>query len=132
MKKTRLFLLAVSMLAAAGCSGAGAAATRDMRIQEKKTKPTFMFWCFRKEIVAVDYHIPAMKKPAAAAYIQSRLKGLPGHQGSTYDLDQKILTVNFQSSTIRKMNVEEAIALAGFAVNHRPAHPKAKIPPGVN
>ena len=29
------------------------------------------------------------------------------------------------------MNIEEAIALSGFAVNGRPANPKAKIPEGI-
>ena len=55
-----------------------------------------------------------------------------GH-GSTlsFDLEDRTLTVDYQSSTIRTMNIEEAIAIAGFTVNGRPANPNAKLPEGL-
>jgi copper chaperone CopZ len=98
---------------------------------EEKAKPTFMFWCFRKEIVSDEYKVPDMKTPAAAAYLQNKLTALPGYMGSTYDLASGTLTVRYSSSVIRKMNIEEAIAVAGFDVNGRPAHPNVKLPEGV-
>ena len=114
--------LALLVLLLGGCS-------RDE--VEKKAKPTFMFWCFRKEIVSDDYRVPDMNKPAAADYLQNKLKVLPGYVGSSYDLSSGTLTVSYRSSVIRYMNVEEAIALAGFAVNDRPANPNVQLPGGV-
>lgn len=125
MKKTAFIVLAIACLPLLGCGD------KETREREKETKPTFMFWNFRKEIVSADYHVPDMKTDAAVKYLQSRLKTLPGYEGSTADLEKQIMTVSYQSSTARKMNIEEAIALAGFAVNYRPANPKAKIPEGV-
>jgi hypothetical protein len=115
-------LLAVSLLLLGGCSGSDS---------EGNSKPTFMFWCFRKEIVSDKYHIPDMKTPAAAAYIENRLKALPGYVDSSHDLSGNLLTVRYKSSVIRKMNIEETIALAGFNVNYRPANPDARLPEGV-
>ena len=114
--------LAVLILLAGGCS-------RDAA--EKKAKPTFMFWCFRKEIVSDAYRVPDMKTAAAAEYLQKRLQALPGYVDSTYDLSGGTLTVRYKSSVIRMMNIEEAIAQAGFAVNDRPAHPNVQLPAGV-
>jgi len=125
MKQIIYCIIAAASLLLSGCGDAAAKA------REKKTKPTFMFWCFRKEIVSADYHVPQMTTPQSAAYIQSHLKAVPGYESSTYDLATTTLTVSYQSSTVRKMNFEEAIALSGFAVNGRPANPKAKIPAGV-
>ena len=125
MKKTVCLVLATSSLLLTGCGDQEAMA------KEREANPTFMFWCFRKEIVSTDYHVPDMKTPQAAAYIQNRCKGVPGYESSSYDLDAQTLTVSYRSSTVRKMNFEEAIALAGFSVNGRPANPTAKIPQGV-
>ncbi|VGO14247.1 hypothetical protein PDESU_02806 [Pontiella desulfatans] len=125
MKKTLLFALAVLALAATGCGD------REARAKEKKANTTFMFWCFRKEIVSDNYHVPDMRTAAAAQYLQNKMKAVPGYDDSSYDLEKNILTVSYKSSTVRKMNFEEAIAEAGFPVNLRPADPKAKIPEGV-
>ena len=116
MRKILLLAVAASSLLTGGCADK----------EEKEAKPTFMFWCFRKEIVSTEYHVPDMKTPAAAAYLQDRLKTLPGYVDSTYKLGDRILSVRYRSSEIRKMNIEEAIALAGFPVNNRPADPEAK------
>ena len=51
--------------------------------------------------------------------------GLPLLTGKLADVSDEYL-----SSTIRKMNFEEAIALSGFNVNNRPANPQAKVPSG--
>ncbi len=123
MKKYFLPTLTIMGLILTGCSGS---AGRSARNQEKNANPTFMFWCFRKEIQTADYHIPEMTTSAAAVRIQSRLKNLPGYVDSTCDLENNILTVRYQSSTLRSMNIEEAIALTGFSVNNRPAGAKAK------
>ena len=131
MKSTVLALVVLSVLASTGCSGEDTATPLHLRKMEEKSKPTFMFWCFRKEIVSVDYHVPDMKTVQVAAYLQNKLKSLSGYVESSYDLENQTLAVSYKSSTIRKMNVEETIALAGFAVNNRPANPKAKIPEGV-
>lgn len=125
MKKPLLFVLATLSLLAAGCGD------REAKAKEKKANPTFMFWCFRKEIVSDTYHVPDMATQAAASYLQNRMKAVPGYEDSSYDLESRMLTVSYKSSTVRKMNFEEAIALAGFPVNGRPANPKAKIPEGV-
>ena len=87
--------------------------------------------CFRQEVQEAEYHIPAMATAETATYLQNKIKGIPGIEGSKYDLETHVLTVSYQSSTIRTMNIEETIALAGFAVNNRPANPKAKIPEGL-
>ena len=121
MSKILLLAVAASFLLLGGCADK----------VEKNAKPTFMFWCFRKEIVSDEYHVPDMTTPAAAAYLQSGLKTLPGYVDSSYDLDSRTITVRYKSSTIRKMNFEDAIALGGFSVNGRPANPKAKIPEGL-
>jgi hypothetical protein len=119
MNKTVLTILATLAMLSAGCSDGGA------RAQEKKANPTFMFWCFRKEIVSASYHVPEMTTPAAATYLQNIVRSVPGYDSSSADLDNRTLAVRYQSSTIRKMNFEEAIALAGFSVNGRPANPAA-------
>ncbi len=121
MKKSLLLALAVSSIFIGGCGDKA----------EKDANPTFMFLCFRKEIVSDEYPVPEMATPAAAAYLQNGLKNLPGYVDSSYNLADRTLTVRYKSSTIRKMNIEEAIALGGFTVNDRPANPKAKLPEGI-
>lgn len=93
--------------------------------------PILALGCFRQELQVAEYHVPAMTSPATEAYLQSRLKGFPGIKMISGDLETQILTVSYQSNTIRKMNIEEAIAISGFAVNNRPANPKAKLPKGL-
>jgi hypothetical protein len=121
MRKTLLITLMGSVLLLGGCSDQN----------EKEANPTFMFWCFRKEIVSTDYHVPDMSTAAVAAYLQDAIKRDPGYVDSSYDLDTHILSVRYKSSTSRKMNYEELIASRGFPVNNRPAHPNAKIPEGL-
>ena len=87
--------------------------------------------CFRQEIQVAEYSVPEMKTPAAETYLRSRLRAIPGYKEASFDLDAHTITVTYNSNDIRTMNFEEAIALAGFAVNGRPANPKAKIPEGV-
>ena len=87
--------------------------------------------CFRQEVQMAEYSVPEMTTPAAGAYLQNILKGVPGIVASSFDTEDRTLTVDYQSSTIRTMNIEEAIALAGFTVNGRPANPKAKLPEGL-
>ena len=80
-----------------------------------------------------DFHPPIDEARFAleAAGGLSEIAALPGYEDSSYKLDDRTMTVSYKSSTIRKMNIEEAIALAGFTVNDRPANPKAKIPEGL-
>lgn len=128
MNKTTLITFAIfSILVFSGCDD------QEARTRGKKAKPTFMFWCYRNEIVSSTYHISDMTTPLAANFIQNKLKSIPGYVDSSYDLNARTLTVSYQSSTVRMMNFEEAIALAGFSVNNRPANPAAaeKIPNGV-
>ena len=58
---------------------------------------------------------------------------VPGYESSATDLENRILTISYYSSSVRKMNFEEAIALSGFSVNNRPANPEneKRIPAGV-
>ena len=121
MRKILLLAVAASSLLLGGCADKA----------EKDAKPTFMFWCFRKEIVSDEYHVPDMATPAAAAYIQNALKTVPGYVDSSYNLVTRTMTVRYKSSTVRKMNFEEAIALGGFSVNGRPAALNAKLPEGL-
>jgi len=114
MKKILLIALAASSILLGGCTDKA----------ENKAKPTFMFWCFRKEIISTDYHVQNMKTTADASKIQNTLKRLPGYTDSSINLATSTVTVSYQSSTIRKMNIEEAIALAGFTVNERPGKKK--------
>ena len=127
MNNTVLIALSTLMLLTAGCSGG------DNRAKEKKADPTFMFWCFRKEIVSAEYHVPEMATTAAATYLQQASRSVPGYESSSVDLENRTMTIRYNSSTIRKMNFEEAIALAGFSVNGRPANPvgEERIPAGV-
>jgi len=87
--------------------------------------------CFRQEVQVATYSVPEMKTPAAETYLQGRLRTLPGFMEASFDLEAHTITVTYDSNTIRTMNIEEVIALSGFAVNGRPANPKAKIPEGV-
>ena len=125
MKINLIILTAFISFTLIGCSD------KEARSVEKEADPTFLFWCFRKEIVSTDYHVPEMKTPATASYLQNRLKAVPGYLDSSFNLSTQTMTIEYKSSSVRKMNFEEAIALSGFAVNHRPANPKAKIPAGV-
>jgi copper chaperone CopZ len=125
MTKTVFSIIVFGALLLSGCGDA------DMKAKEKKAKPTFMFWCFRQEIVSDDYHVPGMKNEAAAAYIRQNLKREPGYVKSEVDLASNTVTVFYQSSTSRKMNFENVIAKAGFTVNNRPANKNAKLPEGV-
>ncbi len=125
MKLRTIIFTGAALLMLTGCGD------KEAHAREKKADPTFMFWCFRKEIVSDDYHIPEMKTPAAASYIQNRLKAVPGYVSSDFNIASQTMTVSYKSSTVRKMNFEEAIALSGFAVNHRPASPKAQVPEGI-
>ena len=122
MKKMFLITLAGVSTLITGCG-------RETDGQNKS--PAFMFWCYREEVVSDDFHVPDMITPAQATYIQNRLKTVPGLVRMQWDQQGRTLTVSYQSSTIRKMNIEEAIALLGFSVNGRPADPKAQIPAGV-
>ena len=127
MNKIVLIALSTIALLAAGCSDGNA------QTKGKKANPTFMFGCFRKEIVSSQYHVPEMATPAAATYLQSAIRSVPGYESSSTDLENRTLTISYYSSTVRKMNFEEAIALSGFSVNARPANPEGvkRIPAGV-
>jgi copper chaperone CopZ len=93
--------------------------------------PLLPLGCFRQELHVAEYHIPAMSSPAAEAYIQARLKTVPGVKTISSNLENRTLTVSYQSNAIRTMNIEEAISILGFSVNNRPANPKAKLPKGL-
>ena len=93
--------------------------------------PAFLIGCYREEVVSSEYHIPDMTTPRTAAYIQNILKTLQGYVDSECNTTTQTLTVSYQSSVLRKMNIEETIAYSGFSVNDRPANPNAKIPEGV-
>ena len=118
MKKALITCAALALLVS-GCDD------KESRANGGKSSPTFMFWCFRKEIVSSEYHVPEMATPAAAAYLQNVVRTLPGYDNSSSNLEDRTITISYQSSVVRKMNFEEAIALAGFAVNGRPADPAA-------
>jgi copper chaperone CopZ len=125
MKLRSILFAAVAAFTLAGCSDT------EIHSAEEESDPTFMFWCFRKEIVSTDYAVPEMNTSAEAIFLQNRLKTIPGFVESSYNLSSHTLTVSYKSSTVRKMNFEEAIAQSGFAVNHRPAYPNTNKPAGV-
>lgn len=121
MKKILLITLAGLSMVATGCKDRNS----------KDESPAFMFWCYREEVVTSGYHIPDMDTSARAAYLQNRLKGMPGFVSSRCELENRMLYISYQSSVVRKMNFEETIALLGFSVNGRPASPNAKLPEGL-
>ena len=127
MKKTIFIALSTMILLAVGCSDG------DARSKGNKTHPAFMFWCFRKEVVSSKYHVPEMATPAAATYLQNIVRSVPGYESSSTDLGNRMLSISYYSTQVRKMNFEEAIALSGFSVNGRPANPEGekRIPAGV-
>jgi len=127
MNKAILIAFSTMVLLAAGC---GKGETLGTGI---KTHPAFMFWCYRKEIVTSKYEVPEMATSAAANYIQTALRSVQGYESSSVDLESRTITISYYSSTVRKMNFEETIAMAGFAVNGRPANPagEQRIPEGV-
>ena len=128
MKYTLFILLIASSLLSGGCAEKK---TSQEKQKAKEEDPAFMFWCFRKEQVSDVYHVPSMKSQEAATYLRGRMKTIPGYVDSKVDLQANTMTITYNSSTVRKMNFEEAIALSGFSANGRPANPKAKIPEGV-
>ena len=114
MKKSFLYASAIAaLLFFSGCSPSS-----------EKEKPTFMFWCFRKEVVSSDYLIPDLKTPQDAALIQQVIKSVPGYVDSHVNFESHTLSIRYKSSVVRKMNFEEAIARAGYKVNLRPAAKK--------
>jgi hypothetical protein len=121
MKKILLITLAGLSMLVSGCSDA----------DKKNASPAFMFWCFRDEVVTSGYHVPDMNTPERAAFLQNRLKGMPGFVNSRCELENRMLFISYQSSLVRKMNFEEGIALLGFSVNGRPASPDAQLPEGL-
>jgi copper chaperone CopZ len=127
MNRIALTILSTLALLVAGCGD------RDARAKEKKADPAFMFWCYRKEIASDQYHVPEMATAAAATYLQNALGLVAGYESSSADLESRTLTVSYYSTIARKMNFEEAIALAGFSVNGRPANPVGvqRVPEGV-
>jgi hypothetical protein len=127
MNKIVLIALSTMALLTAGCGD------EDARAKEKKANPTFMFGCFRKEVVTSKYHVPEMATPAAATYLQNAIRSVPGYESSSTDMENRTLTISYYGSKVRKMNFEEAIALSGFSANGRPASPKGekRIPAGV-
>lgn len=128
--------IAVASLLMTGCSDPDAKEAskkeKEELQREKDASPTFMFWCFRKEIQEEQYHVPKLTNEEAARYLQGHLKTIPGLVDIAFNLSEQTVTVKYKTSTVRKMNIEEKIALTGFAVNGRPANPKAKLPEGVN
>ena len=126
MNKLVFIALSTIALLTAGC-GDRAARTKG------NDDPAFMFWCFRKEVVSSKYHVPDMATPAAATYLQNIVRSVIGYESSSTDLENRILTISYHSSSVRKMNFEETIALSGFSVNGRPANPEGekRIPAGV-
>jgi hypothetical protein len=127
MNKIVLIALSTIALLTAGCGDGNA------RTKGNKTNPAFMFWCFRKEVVSSKYHVPEMATPAAATYLQNAIRSVPGYESSSTDMENRTLTISYYGSKVRKMNFEEAIAISGFSVNGRPAHPDGvkRIPAGV-
>ena len=121
--KVIMSALAAGMLLLTGCTE-----SKDRQAID----PSFLPGCFRKEVVSERFTIPEMDSPQKAAYLQQVIRLLPGYLDSRSDLENRTLTIVYASSQIRKMNFEEAIALAGFPVNSRPASPNANLPAGVN
>jgi hypothetical protein len=121
MKKILLLAIVASTALLSGCADKA----------ENDGNPTFMFWCFRKEIHTDEFRVPDLKTAEQAAYIQQRLKSIPGYADSSWDLENHTFSVSYKSSTTRKMNFEEGIALSGFSANGRPANPKVKLPEGL-
>ncbi len=115
MKHSILGLLIVAMLATVGCDKAS----------KSDKSPAFMFWCFRPENVSAEFVVPKMATTEDATLLHNRFKAIPGFVESRFDLDNKTVTVKYQSSVIRSMNFEEAISLAGYSANSRPAHATA-------
>ena len=117
MRKSFLYASAIAaLLFSTGCSPSS-----------EKEKPTFMFWCFRQEVVSSDYLIPDLKTPQDAAVIQRAIKSIPGYVDSHVDFESHTLSIRYKSSVVRKMNFEEAIAMAGYKVNFRPAMKKSAV-----
>lgn len=128
MKQTIYLTLITFLILVSGCDEKEISKEKKDALREKKANPAFMFWRFRKEIVSNTFKIPEMKTESAASYIVSRLRTIPGFVESSVNLSLQTMTITYRSSTVRKMNFEEAIALAGFSVNTRPASPNANIP----
>jgi len=127
MNKTILIAFSAMILLTSGCG------SKDSAENGVKKHPAFMFWCFRKEIVSSQYHVPDMATPAAATYIESVIRSVQGYESSSVDLTARTITISYYSSSARKMNFEEAIAFSGFSVNGRPANPagEKRLPEGV-
>ncbi|MBN2162333.1 MAG: hypothetical protein JXR25_15075 [Pontiellaceae bacterium] len=121
-----IYFTALNLMLLLSLSGCGNSKKRD-----PQDSPAFMAGCYREEVVSSDYHIPDMTTPRISGYIQNILKTLPGYVDCACDMTTQTLKVSYQSSVLRKMNIEETIAYSGFAVNDRPANPNAQIPEGV-
>lgn len=89
--------------------------------------------CFRPEIQTSTYHIPALTNATVVAEIETTLKQMhPGGPDNSWiaaihaDLETCTLTVDYHSTYIRSINIEEKIAEMGLDINYRPANPAAK------
>ncbi len=82
--------------------------------------------CRRPPTITETFFVPEMKTEKDAENIQASLNNqLPTEiTAVTANLNDQTLTVTFKEQFCRKMNVEESIAEAGYAVNARPAQKK--------
>jgi hypothetical protein len=82
--------------------------------------------CFRQEVHTVDFTVPELTSQKEGDFLAPRIESLHGVAKAVPNLESNTLSVTYTNRYARMMNIEEAIALSGFDVNHRPANPTAK------
>ncbi len=82
--------------------------------------------CFRQDTRTVVFNVPQMKAAECSKIIQGALSRMDGIITAEPDLEKHTMTVTYDGLKLGIMNIESAIADAGFDVNQTPGKPDAK------
>lgn len=89
--------------------------------------------CRKHDFRTMAIDVPGMRNARCAQLVQQRLQQVPGVLANkiAIDLENRIVTVTYDSLQLSLKNIEFAIAEAGFDANDVPATPAARdaLPP---
>lgn len=87
--------------------------------------------CFRQDTRTLTVKVPGMKTAECSKIIQSALSRIDGIESVDPDMEQKVLTIRYNSTKLAVRNIEYLIAGLGFDANDAVGKPEAKaaLPP---